>query len=229
MSKLNTVDVPSRGEGGNNLPKSLKPGNAKCVIHTVSMRQVPYKAGALEIILNLEGPAIGGDFEGFWIDKNDQSKGHFKGQVGGVKATEWAFADSQTKSGIPIKRDMEIMKFMKELCDALGISKWMADQNEKHETIESLIEAFAKERPFQGIAMEYCIGGKEYQKGNYTNYDLFLPKPSKNGAPFNMDPDKVAKFNPEDHIRKKKVEPVSEFGSESTELSEGTAADFNLD
>jgi hypothetical protein len=229
MSKLSTVNIPSTGEGGN-VPKTLKPGNHTCTIHAVTLKDFPYKPGGLEVILNLEGPDQGSGFEGFWIEKGDESKGRFKGQVGSVKATEWAFADGTTKSGIPISRDTEILKFMRDLCKALNAEKWLADQDGKHDTIQSLINAFNQEKPFAGKVMEYCLCGKEYFKGQYPNYELFLPKFVKGGAPFNTDKSKVITYNPDEHIRKKKVEQVQEFGSESTtELGGPAAADFNLD
>lgn len=223
-NKLNTKDIKT----GGGLPKLLQPGNTVCTIHSVKLQPFKFKPGGLELVLSLEGPAQGSDFEGFWINKDDESKGRHKGQVGQVKAGEWAFADGQTTSGIPVKRDDDILKFMKNLCTALGINKWLDDQNDKHDTIESLVAAFDNEKPFAGKAIEYCIAGREYlNRQGYVNYELFLPKFSKAGVPFGTS--RVITFNPDEHIRKKKVEHVQEFGTEnSTELSGGAAADFSL-
>ena len=232
--KLNTKDIKT---GGGGLPKLLQPGNAVCTINSVELEAFKFKEGGYHLVLSLEGPDLGSSFEGFFIDKNDEAKGRHKGQVGQVKAGEWAFADGTTKSGIEVSRDAEILKFVKSLCVALGITDWLDAQDDKHETIESLILAFNKEKPFAGKAMEYCIGGKEYvsKQGGYTNHELFLPKFIKGGAPFSMVAGKCIKFDPETHIRKKKVEAVEEFGSDADNsspdisLPAAGANDFSLD
>lgn len=94
----------------------------------------------------------------------------------------------------------------------------MDDEDGKHETIESLVIAFDKAKPFNKIFLNYCICGKEYMnKNNYLNYDLFLPKYTKAGTPFGpilKDPakSKVLVFDADVHIKKKKTSEVTEFG-----------------
>lgn len=227
-SKLNTKDIKT---GGGGLPKLLQPGNIMCKINGVELEAFKFKPGGYHMILHLEGPDLGKEFEGFFIDKADESKGRHKGQVGQVKAGEWAFADGETKGGTVISRDAEILKFLKNLCTAFGVNEWLVAQNDKHDTIESLVAAFNKENPTGNKLIDFCICGKEYQsKGGYTNYELFLPKFVKGSAPFGTK--NVIKFNEAEHIRKKKVEPVSEFGEAtdaSTELSGPATEDFKLD
>jgi hypothetical protein len=218
---ISTKDIKGNSEGG--LPKNLQPGNHTCTVNGIRLEEFKFKEGAYHIILSLEGPDMGSGFEGFFIDKNNESKGRHKGQVGEVKASEWAYADGQTKSGIVVKRDDEILKFLKNFCNSFGINEWLIDQDGKHATIESLISALNKEKPFTGVAVDFCVGGKEYtNKNGYTAYDLFLPKFSKSGAAFGKS--KVASFNEAEHIRRKKVETVSEFGNDSNSGS----ADFEL-
>jgi hypothetical protein len=213
MTKLNTDDVQVSTGGGT--PKTLQPGNVLCKINSIQLEAFKFRPGGYHIILNLEGPDMGKDFEGFWLDKDNESLGRHKGQVGKVKASDWAFSDGETKSGIAISRDAEMLKFIKGLCGALEIP------GRSGETIEDLIETFNKEKPFANKFMEFCICGKEYKnKGGYTAYELFLPKFIKGGAPFGKN---VIKFNTEDHIKKLKVEPVSEFASEPT--IDGPSAD----
>lgn len=212
MSKLNTVDIKA---GNSPTPKTLQPGNSKCSINSIELEEFKYKPGSYYIMLHLEGPDLGPEFEGFFIDKDNETLGRHKGQVGKVKSSEWAYADGETKSGISIKRDDEILKFMKNLCTALDISNWLIAQNDKHDTIESLINAFNVEKPFANKVIEYCIAGKEYlNKAGYTTYELFLPNFSKAGAPFGTK--KVITFNPMEHIKKKKVENVTDFGNDDT-------------
>lgn len=218
---ISTKDIKGNSEGG--IPKNLQPGNATCSVNGIRLEEFKFKEGAYHIILSLEGPDMGSNFEGFFIDKNNEAKGRHKGQVAEVKVSEWAYADGQTKSGIIVKRDDEILKFLKSFCTAFDINDWLVDQDGKHATIESLINALNKERPFKGKTIDFCLAGKEYtNKNGYIAYDMFLPKFSKAGAPFGTS--KVAVFNESEHIRKKKVETVSEFGNESNSGS----GDFEL-
>lgn len=227
MSKLSTKNIQTGGEG---VSKTLEPGTHLCKINDVSIDEFKFKAGAYNIMLHLEGEDLGSDFEGFFIDKDRPELGRHKGKVGTVKATEWAFADGETKTGIPVSRDQEMLKFLKQLCTGLGCVNWLDSQDDKHETIESLFKAFSKEKPFANKFLRFCIGGKEYtNRGGYTAHELFLPKVSKEGVPFEKDDvsvSKLIKFKPEDHIRKKKVEPVNEFGSDTSGIN--TSSDFDL-
>lgn len=227
---LDTESVKTEGGG---IPKILQPGNTSCKITAVSLEEFKFKPGGYHFILNMEGKDLGSSFDGFFINKDKPELGKHKGQVGKVKATEWAFADGETKTGIKVYRDNEIMKFVKTLCVSMDIMKWWNDQGKKHETIESLITAFNTERPFEGKFLKYCLGGKEYMnKGGFPNFELFLPKFSKLGVPFeaeNVTLSKIIKFNATEHIRKKKVENVSEFGEGSPEISTGPAEEFKLD
>ena len=180
----------------------------------------------------MEGPDLGSSFDGFSIDRNNASLGKHKGQVGTVKASQWAFADSTTKTGILIYRDQEILKFMKNLCVALDKVSWLSAQDDKHDTIESLINAFNKEAPFKDIKLNCCLAGKEYiNKGGYPNFELFFPKFSKIGVPFENEkatPSKVFIFNNSEHIIKKKIDNVSSFGDDSVDAPSVDDAGFQL-
>lgn len=222
MSKLSTKDIKT----GGGISKIFTPGVVKCKINGLTLEDFKWKEGAKNLILHLEGPDLGTDFQGFAIDKEDPSKGVHKGQIGSVKASQWAFADGETKSGIAISRDTDILKFIKQLCVAFKKVSWLDAQDDKHDTIESLIAAFNKDMPFGTASISFCIAGKEYvNKGGYPAYDLFLPKFSKTGAPFG---DKVCAFNEDEHIIKKKVEAVSEFDS-SPDVSAPSNDEFTID
>ena len=235
MSNLSTTNLPKAGGGEK---KTLVPGNQTCKIASVELIPFTLKPGAFELRLNMVGPDMPAPFEGFFIDKNNESLGRHKGQVGRVKATEWAFADGVTKGGTVISRDTEIMKWINSFCEAIGKKEWMTAQDQKHATIESLVNAFAMDKPFKGLDINFCIGGREYQtkEGGYTNYDLFLPKFSKEGVPFELvgtAKSRLLKYDETKHIVKKKVSTVSNFsgngdlGADSHE-SPGSAADFEL-
>ena len=222
MSNLSTKNIQTGGEG---VSKTLEPGNSLCKINGVTLEEFKFKPGAYHVMLHLEGEDMGSGFEGFYIDKDRPELGRYKGKVGIVKATEWAFADGETKSGIQVSRDMEMLKWLKQFSTSLGCLDWFNSQDEKHPTIESFFAAFAKDKPFANTFYRFCIAGKEYtNKGGYTAHELFLPKYSKEGTPVEKDDvqtPKLLKFNPADHIRKKKVENVQEFGDSS-------GSDFDL-
>lgn len=226
MGKLNTKDIKTGGTGG--VPKTLQPGNHKCKVNGVTLEEFTYKPGSYHIILNLEGPDMGKDFEGFFIDKNNEKLGRHKGQVARVKASEWAYADGTTTKGIVIERDQEMLKFLKNFCVSLDCGDWLLDQDGKHDTIESLFKAFDKEKPFKDKEIYFCVCGKEYTKKNgYTDYDLFLPKYNKAGAPYGKS--KVLTFNEAEHIKKQKADSVNEFSADDNSISGAASADFQLD
>lgn len=210
---LSTKNIKPEGTGGES--KTLSPGNVKCKLNSLEIREFPYEAGALELILNLETEDMGSDFTGFQIDKEDPTKGNYKGKIGRVNASQWAYKNGTTKSGIEVNRDMSMLKFIKQLCDALEITAWFESQDNKHATIESFVKAFNTDKPYANIFMNYCLSGKEYvNKGGYPAYNLFLPKFSKDKVPFSKEPKKVYTFNEADHVIRKKQETVSEFGKD---------------
>ena len=214
MSNLSTKNIKIGGDGG--VSKTLDPGINLCKINNVTIEPFKFKDGAYNVMLHLEGEDLGADFQGFFINKDNESLGRHKGKVGTVKATEWAFADGETKSGVPVNRNQEMLKYLKQLCTSLGCLAWFDSQDEKHPTIESFYAAFAKDRPFKDEFFRFCIAGKEYtNRGGYKAYELFLPKYSKNGVPIEKDDvqvSKLLKYNEADHIKRKKEEKVEGFG-----------------
>jgi hypothetical protein len=229
MSKLSTKNVKTEGGG---ISKSIQPGNHKCKIIDIEIEEFKFKANSFHVKLYLETKPVEGTFEGFFINRADESKGRHKGQVGWVKHSEWAFADSVTTKGVEVSRDQDVLKFLKTLCLSFGNKTWVSEQDEKHDTIEDFIKAFKKDAPFKDIYLNWCICGKEYQnKQGYINYDLYLPRFVKNGVPFESEqstPSKLIKFKEEEHVKKAKVTPVSEFGDAKDELSTDSASDFTL-
>jgi hypothetical protein len=229
---INTKDIKTGGGAS----KTLEPGNQQCKISGIELEEFKLKAGAYNLIMHMEGPDLGPSFEGFFVNKDDESLGRHKGAVGKVRAGEWAFADGTTKTGIEVSRDQDILKFLKSLCTALGTDalKWLTvDQDGKHKVIETLVSAFNTDQPFKGKYLNLCIAGKEWKdKKGYTRYELFLPKFSKNGVPFEATtakPSKLLKYNDADHLKKAKVTEVTEFGNANETPLEGPAqTDFQL-
>src|SRR5690242_5180162 len=98
MSNLKTADVKT----GGGTPKTLQPGNTVAKINSVSLEEFKFKPGGYHLVMSLEGKDLGASFEGFFINKDKKELGRHKGQVGKVKASEWAFADSTTKTGVAV-------------------------------------------------------------------------------------------------------------------------------
>lgn len=216
---LNTKDVKTGG--GTSTPKNLQPGNHTVTVNNVNVEEFPFKPGALHILVHVEGPAIEDEtFQGWQIDRNDPGKGHHAGQIARVKAGEYAFADGVTKGGREVKRDDDMLRFLKNLCLELDILSWFEEQDGKHSTIQSLMDAFSHDKPFKGKELNVCLAGKEYtNKAGYLDFDIFFPKFSKTGVPFESVTKKgnsrIAQFNEKEHVKKKTVDNVSSFGNDS--------------
>jgi hypothetical protein len=215
-------------EGGG-LSKTIKPGNITAKINDIQLEDFKFIEGAVHVVLNLETAPIEG-FEGFFIDKDNPDLGHYQGQIGKVNASQYAFADGTTKSGIKIERDKNVLIFLKKVCSALGKDEWFLSQNNKHNTIHEFIDAFNRDKVSKDIFLDFCIAGKEYEnKSGYTAHNLFLPKSNPGTYVFGeVDSTKVMTFNENDHIIKmvKPVAtPVESFG-DNTSLP---GSDFDLD
>jgi hypothetical protein len=215
-------------EGGG-LSKTIKPGNITAKINDIQLEDFKFIEGAVHVVLNLETAPIEG-FEGFFIDKDNPDLGHYQGQIGKVNASQYAFADGITKSGIKIERDKNILIFLKKVCSALGKDEWFLAQNNKHNTIHEFIDAFNRDKVSKDIFLDFCIAGKEYEnKSGYTAHNLFLPKNNPGTYVFGeVDSTKVMTFNENDHIikmTKPVAAPVESFGDDTS--LPGT--DFDLD
>lgn len=218
---------------GSAIPKTLSPGIQTFKINSITLEATAFKQVSYNLVLNVEGPDMGEDFEGFFIDKNDPTLGRYKGQVGKIRLTEFPIADGTTKTGIVIKRDTELLRQVDMLCKNLDIKSWLEAQDNLHETVDDLILALNADRPFEGKFVRACVAGREYvNKQNYTNFDLYLPKWSKEGCAYELASvdeavSKLVKFNPDVHIKKVKTEPVVSFGN-ATPTTENVGGDFDF-
>lgn len=218
--------VESAGSG---MPKTISPGNHTLKINRVYLEPFKFIDDAYHLYLDVETKPIDG-FEGFMLDKDDPTKGNHKGQVGRVKASQYAFADGETKSGIKIQRDRSMLIFLQNLCKALDINEWFTSQDGKHDTIEEFVKGFNNDQPFKDIYLDMCIAGKEYMsKSGYTNYDMWLPKSNKDGYAFSAEESgKTVIFNENDHLKKLEVKQVDSFGSD-LDIDSKSSSDFSLD
>ena len=81
---------------------------------------------------------------------------------------------------------------------------------------------FKEDKPFAGTPLRMCIGGKEYTNRNgYINYDLYLPRISKQGKPYesasvNSNTSKLLVFDQKTHIIVQKESPkLDSFGDDT--------------
>ena len=228
---LSTKDLVNENNGGG-MAKTIAPGNHTLKINSVVLEDFQFIDGAKHLILNVETEPIDG-FEGFLIDKDDESKGKYKGQIGRVKASQYAFADGQTKSGIKIQRDRSLMMFLANLSKATGIMKWFEEQDNKFNTIEDFVKNFSNNAPLKDKYLDFCVAGKEYEnKSGYTAYDMWLPKAENNKYAYGEEgSDRILKYDEAKYLKKLEVKPVDNFGDDDDDFPTPgkTSSDFSLD
>lgn len=227
---LSTTDLGSGSSSS--MAKTIAPGNHVLKINAVELEDFRFIDGAKHLILHVETEPIEG-FEGFLLDKDNESKGRYAGQIGRVKASQYAYADGETKSGIKIQRDRSILIFLQSLSKTLGINDWFIEQDGQHETIEDFVEAFNMKAPIKDKYLEFCVAGKEYlNKSGYTTYDMWLPKAeNKKYAVAEIEGGKIIPYDESKHLKKLEVKDVNNFGGDDDDFStpSNTSSDFSLD
>jgi hypothetical protein len=231
---LSTKNIPS----GSGMSKSILPGSKTVKINSITLDTVPYDQQAYHLTMHCETEPISG-LDGFFIDKDDPSKGKHLGQIGRVKAGMYPFSNGVTKSGIKIDRDRTILQFIKNLAGELGFMDWFEEQDNKFNSIEDFVNHLNKTRPFKNIYFNCVIGGKEYEKNGYINYDLFFPRFDKTSKPIEKldsipdtaSPSKLVTYDADVHIRKiaksTSNAPVDVFDGMSP-VSSSVGSDFDL-
>lgn len=201
-------------------------GNQKLKINQITFDQTPYDKEAYNIVLHVESEPVGGDFEGFLVDSTDQNGPRYKGQVGRIRISPYPFKDATLPSGREISRDTEVLKNMIFLSEVLG-------KRDELDSIEAdTIEEFmvsANKLLSGDTYINTCVGGREWEnKEGYINYDLFLPRNSKDGVcmeSIDTENSRLYKFSKEDHVRElKKSQNTSSFEPQSS----GGGDDFDL-
>jgi|TARA_R110000868_G_scaffold5681_2_gene33573 hypothetical protein len=213
---IETSNVKVGGTG--NLPKSFSPGNHVCKINNIALRKPGYlKAGesAYEVVLDLETKPIGENFDGWFYDQKDESKGKFLGQTGRIKTRKWPYKDGAWKD---IKFNMvdDILKVIKQICVEIG-SDFLERTSGKYDTIEKVVEEFNNSGDFKDVFLKWCIGGdEEIKPDGFPQYFMYLPKYVKGNKLFanESDADTVLIF---DKIRdvetKGKTAPIASFAA----------------
>ena len=225
---LSTTDLITEGGGG--MPKTIAPGNHELKINSIKLDEFKFIEGAYHLLIEMETRPIEG-FEGFMKDINDNSKGRYEGQIGRVKASQYAFADGETKSGVKIQRDRSVLMFLKNISNALGINDWFTEQDNKHETIHDFVKAFNETAPYQDKYLHTCLAGKEYEnKSGYLAYDCWFAKAQNKKYGYSPTAATILTYDESKHLKKIENKPVESFGDDDDlSIPMKTSSDFNLD
>lgn len=185
------ISTEVKESSGGFIPKMITPGK-----RTVKVNEVKLRKGfgdKMDIVLSLETKPVEEEgFEGFMIDKNDPSKGTYKGQVGQVKLSRYGYSNQEYKDGKwvdsdkntkdePYKvRDERIVRALNSLFMVYG--KKLAEIGSEFKTIEELIEAVNKKGKLSDQWIECVIGAREYfNKEGYKQNDMFIVSNKKEG------------------------------------------------
>ena len=203
-------------------------GNNVVKINSINLNQTPYDKEAYNVTLNVETKPVTGDFQGFLKDTADPNGPRYEGQVGRVRISQYAFKDTTLPSGTEIKRDTEILRSLITLSEALS----------KRDDLDSIeadnIDDFVKSAGdvlCDDTYINVCVGGREWENNDgYINYDLYLPKITREGTPvesLDVENSNLLKFDEDKHVRKlqkKEQQSVASFEP----ASNGVADDFDL-
>lgn len=218
---LNTRNMKT---GGGKVGPVISSGNQVFKINDVTFDQTPYDKDAYDIKLHVESEPIGGDFQGFYVDPNDKDGPRYKGQVGRIRFSPYAYKDTTLPSGIEISRDNEVLKAMVFLAETLGVRDQL-DMIEAADIFE-FMKACRKIFSNSGTYINACVGGREWEnKDGYVNLDLYLPRLSKDGVPLEsleVETSRLLKFNSETHI--KRLKKKASAPAESTSMAD----DFDI-
>lgn len=191
-------------------------GNQKVKINAITFDQTPWNKDAYNIVLHVETEPIGGDFEGFLIDKDNPNKGRYEGQVGRVRLSKYVFENGETKSGRTKNRDEDVLKAMNSLAVAMDLKSDL-DQVEAEDIfvfMDACDKIFANSE-----YVNMCIGGREWEnKDGYINLDMFLVPYEKGKVPVerdDVDNSRLIEFDESKHIQRIKKKDVDGFESDS--------------
>lgn len=222
---LNTKDM---SVGSGKARPLMGPGNEVVRVNSITFDKTPYDAEAFNVNLHVETKPVSGDFEGFFKDKDDESKGRYEGQIGRVRMTPYPYKSTTLASGREIDRDQEVLKSMIFLSEAMN-KRAELDAIEAN-TIEDFVSSCSK--IFSGTFINVCLGSREWEnKEGYINNDLYLPKLSKDGIPaeaLDKENSRLITFDSNIHVRKlvKKGETVNKSFEPATQGTIGS--DFDL-
>jgi hypothetical protein len=195
---LSTKDMSA---GSGKIKPVIDAGNQELKINSITLHTPPYDQNAYDLQLNVESRPVGGEFEGFLLDVDNPNGPRYQGQVGRVSFQRYAFSDTTLPSGREINRDAEIMKSLILLAEMQG--KRSELDSIQAQTIEGFVQS-ANAILSGDTYYNFCIAGREWEnKDGYINLQLFLPKRTGTGVPFeslDVDNSRLIEFNRDEHI-----------------------------
>jgi len=218
----------TKNVSANRVSPVIGPGNHKVKINSLSFDATPYDPQAFNITLNVETEPVGGEFQGFLVDADNQNGPRYKGQVGRVRMSPYPYKDTTLPTGRKIVAADEMVKAIAFLADVTG-------KRDEVDMIEAnSLEQFANacKQIFRNTEfINACIGGREWENNDgYVNVDLHLPRLSKAGLPLEAvgsTAGRLLTFNYDEHVRKLvKKEATATSGFEPTSGNSGD--DFDL-
>jgi len=218
----------TKNVSANRVSPVIGPGNHKVKINSLSFDPTPYDPQAFNITLNVETEPVGGEFQGFLVDADNQNGPRYKGQVGRVRMSPYPYKDTTLPTGRKIVAADEMVKAIAFLADVTG-------KRDEVDMIEAnSLEQFANacKQIFRNTEfINACIGGREWENNDgYVNVDLHLPRLSKAGLPLEAvgsTAGRLLTFNYDEHVRKLvKKEAAATSGFEPTSGNSGD--DFDL-
>jgi hypothetical protein len=129
-------------------------------------------------------------------------------------------------NGREISKDTEVLKAMIFLAEVV-------DRRDELDAIEAndifIFMKAVNKLLGKSKYINACVGGREWEnKEGYVNYDLFLPRLSKDGVPLEMldkDPSRLLSFDKEKHVKAlKKSQAQNNFEPVDTSIGD----DFDL-
>jgi hypothetical protein len=212
--------ISTKGAKKNGIGKEIKPGNVVAKINNITIIKTKEPKDPsnpeFKIILNLETKPIGGEFVGFDKVFGDPTKGHYLGQSGAVKTSNWAIRGNKgiskkTGKAFEITADSIILNFTQKLLSTAGYPNWLEDNDGKFKTWEELFSSIIRSKMLKDVYFSWCIGGSESENAEgFSKYYLWLPERKDAPEPFALEGGLVTKFDTSIHVIKKKVAEANE-------------------
>lgn len=230
MSGLSIASVKKEMGGG--APKTIAPGKVRAKILRLELQQPEFlkKDDAYYFVMHLEAEKPNENFEGFFIDPEDESKGKYEGPIGKVKFNSYPYRSATLPNGVEVDRNNQIIKELIRLTEEAGVSEWLLSKDGKVTTIEELIDLINEEQPLKDIYLHFVIGGRGYlNKQSYVAYDLHLPK--YNGAKqYSLNENELMVFDKAEMVVEPEKKTLESFDAGDAEaITEDSGSDFDLD
>lgn len=224
---------------GNKYPTSkiLSLGNHLVSLRGVELQYAGYDKGEnpdVTVVLSLEGPDQGPDFEGALRDYDNPNKGNYKGQFAKVRIAPFYFSNKPSRAGKQRDRDLETLRSLTNLADTLGVRDTL-DTIEAN-TLDEYVAAASHVLVSAEKKLHVIIGGKKYFRQNddgefQPRYERYLPIPQAGKKAYAVEGNEelVEEYNPNVHIymaaKDKEIEANLKGGSVSSEKT--TEKDVN--